>query len=103
MFIALDGYVTTDQEKETIIALLCRIEKQDGVVLMATTKNLKQIDQALCRPGQMDRIFPLQCPTQGEREKILQIAARETMDPHLIDFVDWKKVIWITNPFLKEI
>lgn len=67
-------------------------EKQDGVVLMATTRNLKQIDQALCRPGRMDRIFHLRFPTQEEREKILQIAARETMDPDLIDFVDWKKV-----------
>ncbi|KAJ8421422.1 hypothetical protein Cgig2_030837 [Carnegiea gigantea] len=69
-----------------------QFEKQDGVVLMATTRNLKQIDQALCRPGRMDRIFHLRFPTQEEREKILQIAARETMDPDLIDFVDWEKV-----------
>ncbi|KAI3698633.1 hypothetical protein L2E82_42328 [Cichorium intybus] len=67
-------------------------EKQDGVVLMATTRNLKQIDEALQRPGRMDRIFNLQRPTQTEREKILQIAAKETMDPELIDFVDWQKV-----------
>lgn len=67
-------------------------EKQDGVVLMATTRNLKQIDQALQRPGRMDRVFNLQRPTPTEREKILQIAAKETMDDELIDFVDWKKV-----------
>ncbi|OVA16817.1 Peptidase M41 [Macleaya cordata] len=67
-------------------------EKQDGVVLMATTRNLKQIDQALQRPGRMDRVFHLQRPTQMEREKILQIAAKETMDNELMDFVDWKKV-----------
>ncbi|KAL5700933.1 putative inactive ATP-dependent zinc metalloprotease FTSHI 5 [Ranunculus cassubicifolius] len=66
-------------------------EKQDGVVLMATTRNLKQIDQALQRPGRMDRVFSLQRPTQTEREKILQIAAKETMDSELIDHVDWKK------------
>lgn len=70
----------------------CRFEKQDGVVLMATTRNLKQIDEALQRPGRMDRIFHLQLPTQAERERILQIAAKETMDPDLIDFVDWQKV-----------
>ncbi|KAJ9549345.1 hypothetical protein OSB04_021888 [Centaurea solstitialis] len=62
-------------------------EKQDGVVLMATTRNLKQIDEALQRPGRMDRIFHLQRPTQIERERILKIAAKETMDPELIDFV----------------
>lgn len=67
-------------------------EKQDGVVLMATTRNLKQIDEALQRPGRMDRIFHLQLPTQAERERILQNAAKETMDPDLIDFVDWQKV-----------
>ncbi|KAL2509751.1 FtsH extracellular protease family [Forsythia ovata] len=67
-------------------------EKQDGVVLMATTRNLKQIDEALQRPGRMDRIFHLQRPTQTEREKILRVAAEETMDEDLIDFVDWRKV-----------
>ncbi|XP_076950574.1 putative inactive ATP-dependent zinc metalloprotease FTSHI 5, chloroplastic [Bidens hawaiensis] len=67
-------------------------EKQDGVVLMATTRSLKKIDEALQRPGRMDRIFHLQLPTQAERERILQNAAKETMDPDLIDFVDWQKV-----------
>ena len=60
---------------------------------MATTRNLQQVDEALQRPGRMDRIFHLQRPTQAERERILQIAAKESMDTELIDFVDWKKVI----------
>lgn len=60
---------------------------------MATTRNLKQIDEALQRPGRMDRVFHLQRPTQVERENILLIAAKETMDNELIDFVDWKKVV----------
>ncbi|XP_011621119.1 probable inactive ATP-dependent zinc metalloprotease FTSHI 5, chloroplastic isoform X1 [Amborella trichopoda] len=67
-------------------------EKQDGVVLIATTRNLKQIDEALRRPGRMDRVLHLQRPTQVEREKILHLAAKDTMDHDLIDFVDWKKV-----------
>lgn len=60
---------------------------------MATTRNIKQIDEALQRPGRMDRIFNLQKPTQSEREKILRIAAQETVDEELIDLVDWRKVI----------
>lgn len=60
---------------------------------MATTRNLKQIDEALQRPGRMDRVFHLQRPTQVERENILRIAATTTMDNELIDFVDWKKVV----------
>ena len=60
---------------------------------MATTRNIKQIDEALQRPGRMDRVFHLQSPTETEREKILRMAAKETMDDELIDFVDWRKVI----------
>lgn len=60
---------------------------------MATTRNLKHIDEALQRPGRMDRIFHLQRPTQMERERILQLSAKETMDEELINFVDWKKVL----------
>lgn len=75
---------------------MSRFERQDGVVLMATTRNLKQIDQALQRPGRMDRVFHLQRPTQAEREKILHIAAKETMDQELIDFVDWAKVTTVS-------
>ncbi|XP_063940731.1 probable inactive ATP-dependent zinc metalloprotease FTSHI 5, chloroplastic [Daucus carota subsp. sativus] len=67
-------------------------EKQEGVVLMATTRNLKQIDEALQRPGRMDRIFHLQQPTPTEREKILLTAAKESMDNEIIDYVDWSKV-----------
>lgn len=60
---------------------------------MATTKNLKQVDSALKRPGRMDRIFRLQNLSPTEREKILRGAAKETMDEEIVDFVDWKKVI----------
>lgn len=69
---------------------------------MATTRNLKQIDEALQRPGRMDRVLHLQRPTQLEREKILRLAAKETMDHELIDFVDWKKVqvTYILDAFL---
>ncbi|KAH9621899.1 hypothetical protein KSS87_001382 [Heliosperma pusillum] len=74
------------------LVVLYIFEKQDGVVLMATTRNLNQIDDALRRPGRMDRIFNLQRPTQAERESILRKAAREAMDPDIIDFVNWRKV-----------
>ncbi|XP_015576554.1 probable inactive ATP-dependent zinc metalloprotease FTSHI 5, chloroplastic [Ricinus communis] len=87
---------TKQQDHEAFInQLLVELdgfEKQDGVVLMATTRNIKQIDEALQRPGRMDRVFYLQLPTQAEREKILLNSAKETMDEYLIDFVDWKKV-----------
>lgn len=87
---------TKQQDHEAFInQLLVELdgfEKQDGVVLMATTRNLKQIDEALQRPGRMDRVFHLQRPTQTERERILRIAAKETMDEELANLIDWRKV-----------
>ncbi|EOA33079.1 hypothetical protein CARUB_v10016416mg [Capsella rubella] len=87
---------TKQQDHESFInQLLVELdgfEKQDGVVLMATTRNHKQIDEALRRPGRMDRVFHLQSPTEMERERILHNAAEETMDKELIDLVDWRKV-----------
>lgn len=87
---------TKNQDHEAFInQLLVELdgfENQDGVVLMATTQNLNQIDEALLRPGRMDRVLHLQRPTQIEREKILLLAAKETMEPDLMDFVDWTKV-----------
>ncbi|KAK2638007.1 hypothetical protein Ddye_025802 [Dipteronia dyeriana] len=87
---------TKNQDHEAFInQLLVELdgfEKQDGVVLIATTRNIKQIDEALQRPGRMDRVFHLQSPTETEREKILRMAAKETMDDELIDFVDWREV-----------
>lgn len=87
---------TKKQDHEAFInQLLVELDgfqKQDGVVLMATTRNINQIDEALQRPGRMDRVFYLQQPTQAEREKILHLSAKETMDEDLIDFVDWRKV-----------
>ncbi|GER55113.1 ATP-dependent zinc metalloprotease FtsH [Striga asiatica] len=87
---------TKKQDHESFInQLLVELdgfEKQDGVVLIATTEHLNQIDEALRRPGRMDRIFSLQKLIPAERERILRIAAKETMDEDLIDFVDWQKV-----------
>ncbi|KAL6579408.1 hypothetical protein OROMI_009624 [Orobanche minor] len=91
--LALEAYASCASVTSTSdVAFIIGFEKQDGVVLMATTRNLKQIDEALKRPGRMDRIFHLQHFTQAEREKILSVAAKETMDEDLIGFVDWKKV-----------
>ncbi|KAK1316743.1 hypothetical protein QJS10_CPA05g00266 [Acorus calamus] len=87
---------TKKQDHESFInQLLVELdgfEKQDGVVLIATTRNINEIDPALQRPGRMDRVLHLQQPTQTERERILLMAAKETVSSELIDFVDWEKV-----------
>nr|QKY65106.1 AAA-type ATPase family protein [Passiflora pittieri] len=95
---------TKNQDHESFInQLLVELdgfENQEGVVLMATTRNIKKIDKALQRPGRMDRVFYLQRLSQTEREKILHVAAKETMDEEVIDFVDWRKVAEKTSLLL---
>ncbi|KAJ3708584.1 hypothetical protein LUZ61_012289 [Rhynchospora tenuis] len=87
---------TKKQDHEALInQLLVELdgfEKQDGVVLMATARNISKIDEAVRRPGRMDRVLRLRFPTQQERERILLFAAKDSMDEELARFVDWKKV-----------
>lgn len=67
-------------------------ETQEGVVFMATTRKPGAIDEALRRPGRMDRTITLPMPDEREREMILRSAALTTMHGDVVNFVDWKKV-----------
>eukprot|EP01018_Ginkgo_biloba_P009872 Gb_28496 [translate_table: standard] len=67
-------------------------ETQEGVVMIATTRRPEAIDDALRRPGRMDRTISLPIPNERERELMLRFAAKGTMHGDLVDFVDWQKV-----------
>lgn len=87
---------TRKQDHESLInQLLVELdgfETQEGVVLIATTSRPYAIDEALRRPGRMDRTIQLPMPNINEREQILRKVARDTMDPKHVDFVDWAEV-----------
>ncbi|CAM6088523.1 unnamed protein product [Calypogeia fissa] len=87
---------TRKQDHESLInQLLVELdgfETQEGVVLVATTSRPFAIDEALRRPGRMDRTIQLPMPNKREREQILRQAAHKTMDADLVDYVDWAKV-----------
>lgn len=87
---------TRKQDHESLInQLLVELdgfETQEGVVLIATTSRPYAIDEALRRPGRMDRTIQLPMPNVVEREQILRKVAPETMDPKHVDFVDWAEV-----------
>ncbi|KAG0630185.1 hypothetical protein M758_1G160200 [Ceratodon purpureus] len=87
---------TRKQDHESLInQLLVELdgfETQEGVVLIATTSRPYAIDEALRRPGRMDRTIELPMPNIVEREQILRKVASETMDPKHVDFVDWAEV-----------
>eukprot|EP00249_Psilotum_nudum_P022546 c28558_g1_i2 orf=108-4457(+) len=68
-------------------------ETQEGVILMATTSRPETVDEALRRPGRMDRTIVLPMPNWVERESILQVAAEATMDPNLVGLVNWQETL----------
>lgn len=87
---------TRKQDHESLInQLLVELdgfETQEGVVLIATTSRPYAIDEALRRPGRMDRTIQLPMPNQSEREQILRKVAVDTMDPNHEKHVDWTEV-----------
>lgn len=87
---------TRKQDHESLInQLLVELdgfETQEGVVLIATTSRPYAIDEALRRPGRMDRTIQLPMPNVTEREQILRKVAADIMDPKHVDYVDWAEV-----------
>ncbi|KAL3693910.1 hypothetical protein R1sor_007561 [Riccia sorocarpa] len=87
---------TRKQDHESLInQLLVELdgfETQEGVVLVATTSRPYAIDEALRRPGRMDRTIELPLPNKREREQMLRQIALSSMDPHLVEYVDWGRV-----------
>lgn len=87
---------TRKQDHESLInQLLVELdgfETQEGVVLIATTSRPYAIDEALRRPGRMDRTIQLPMPNVNEREQILRKVALDTMDKKHVNFVDWAEV-----------
>ncbi|KAI5062980.1 hypothetical protein GOP47_0021527 [Adiantum capillus-veneris] len=102
---------TRKQDHESLInQLLVELdgfETQEGVVLVATSSRPETIDEALRRPGRMDRTITLPMPNKSERETILRKSAKETMDDDLIELVDWnemaRKTAGMTPQQLKEV
>ncbi|KAJ7537789.1 hypothetical protein O6H91_11G022100 [Diphasiastrum complanatum] len=86
----------SSQEHESLInQLLVELdgfETQEGVVMIATTSKPWTIDEALRRPGRMDRTIMLPSPNRREREQILKKVAEETMDKMLVNHVNWAVV-----------
>lgn len=91
-----DSGDTRKQDHESLInQLLVELdgfETQDGVVLLATSSRPGNIDEALRRPGRIDRTIMLPMPNKRERELVMRRAAQASMDHALIELVDWKEM-----------
>jgi cell division protease FtsH len=68
-----------DEREQTLNQLLSEMdgfEPHEGVIVMAATNRPDILDQALLRPGRFDRRITVDLPTLSDREKILEIHAR---------------------------
>ncbi len=81
-----------DEREQTLNQLLAEMdgfEPHEDVIVMAATNRPDILDQALLRPGRFDRRITVDLPTLLDREKILEIHAR---DKTLADDVDLERV-----------
>ncbi|MFB6100421.1 MAG: CDC48 family AAA ATPase [Candidatus Nanohalobium sp.] len=70
------GSIGSESEQRVVSQLLTEldgIEELEDVVVIATTNRPDMIDQALLRPGRLDRIVEVPVPDQEAREQILRI------------------------------
>lgn len=68
-----------DEREQTLNQLLSELdgfEPNDNVVVIGATNRPDILDKALLRPGRFDRQISVDLPTQGAREEILKIHAR---------------------------
>lgn len=68
-----------DERIQTINALLAELdgfENNDGIVVIAATNRLDNLDEALIRPGRFDRKIFIPLPGKADRREILDVHAK---------------------------
>lgn len=72
-------------------------KSNNGIIIMAATNRLAQLDEALLRPGRFDRIIFVNLPDIKGREQILKIHSRfpVVLDPN----IDLKSIAKMTTGF----
>jgi cell division protease FtsH len=81
-----------DEREQTLNQLLAEMdgfEPHEDVIVMGATNRPDILDQALLRPGRFDRRITVDLPTLRDREKILEIHAR---DKTLAEEVDLERI-----------
>jgi cell division protease FtsH len=81
-----------DEREQTLNQLLAEMdgfEPQESVIVMAATNRPDILDPALLRPGRFDRRVTINLPTLEDREKILQLHAR---DKEISEEVDLERI-----------
>lgn len=74
------GMNSSDERLQTVNALLSQMdgfENNDGIVVIAATNRVEELDEALIRPGRFDRKVKIPLPTRNDRLEILNLHAKK--------------------------
>ena len=78
------------ENRNTLNALLTEMDgfnTGDGIIVIAATNRLEDLDSALIRPGRFDNIFAVPLPaTQEERREVIDVYARGKKFDESVDF-----------------
>ncbi|TFJ88700.1 hypothetical protein NSK_000269 [Nannochloropsis salina CCMP1776] len=80
---------SNDEVEQTLNQLLACMDgldsNQSGVIVIAATNRYEILDDALTRPGRLDRIVRVELPDRSGREAILRVHTRKTPLEHDAD------------------
>lgn len=88
------GYSNSERD-QTINALLNELDGFDteqGILVIAATNRLEDLDDALIRPGRFDRHIAINLPDKEDRLKILKLHAKNKKFAKDVDFEELAKV-----------
>lgn len=74
------GMSSSDERLQAVNALLAEMDgfaDNDGIVVIAATNRLEQMDEALIRPGRFDRKVKVPLPNKNDRLEILKFHAQK--------------------------
>lgn len=90
-----DGHAGHSENRNTLNALLTQMDgfnSGDGVLVIAATNRLEDLDSALVRPGRFDNMFAVPLPTTTEeRREVIDIYAQHKKFAESVDLNSFAK------------
>lgn len=86
---------SSGEANQTINALLAEMdgfETKEGIVVIAATNRISDLDDALVRPGRFDRHVAINLPDMDGRKSILKLHARDKKLSDDVNLEEWAKL-----------
>lgn len=83
------------EQQQTINALLNEMDgftAGEGTIVIAATNRMKDLDDALIRPGRFDKHIAISLPDKTDREKVLKLHSKNKEIADDVDLAEWAKM-----------